>query len=157
MNRRLTFAALAAVAAASSCAAEPRRITREALEDKIRGGWAGQMIGVAYGAPTEFQALGRINDAEIAWSPDLVGSAIDQDDLYVEMTFAEVMDRVGLEATDGAVRRDVRSLEVRALACQRRGSSQPRPRASPRRFPATPGTTSTPTTSTSRSRPTSSA
>ncbi len=99
MNRLLTVATLAAVAAASSCVAEPRRITREALEDKIRGGWAGQMIGVAYAAPTEFQALGRTNDAEIAWSPDLVGRAINQDDLYVEMTFAEVMDRVGLEAT----------------------------------------------------------
>jgi hypothetical protein len=99
MNRWLTFAALAAVSAASSCAAEPRRLTREALEDKIRGGWAGQMIGVAYAAPTEFQALGRINDAEIAWSPDLVRRAINQDDLYVEMTFAEVMDRVGLQAT----------------------------------------------------------
>jgi hypothetical protein len=57
------------------------------------------MIGVAYAAPTEFQALGRINDAEIAWSPDLVRRAINQDDLYVEMTFAEVMDRVGLQAT----------------------------------------------------------
>ena len=26
------------------------------LEDKVRGGWAGQMIGVTYGAPTEFRS-----------------------------------------------------------------------------------------------------
>ena len=32
----------------------PRRLSRTTLEDKVRGGWAGQMIGVAYGAPTEF-------------------------------------------------------------------------------------------------------
>jgi hypothetical protein len=57
------------------------------------------MIGVAFGAPTEFQSNGRINEAELTWAPDRVASAIHQDDLYVEMTFAEVMDRIGLDAT----------------------------------------------------------
>src|SRR5229473_1690241 len=76
-----------------------RRISRAALLDKIRGGWAGQMIGVSYGAPTEFKSNGRINEGEIAWSPERVENAIHQDDLYVEMTFAEVMDRLGLGAT----------------------------------------------------------
>ena len=32
-----------------------REITRQELRDKIEGGWAGQMIGVSYGAPTEFR------------------------------------------------------------------------------------------------------
>ncbi len=76
-----------------------RRMSRAVLEDKIRGGWAGQMIGVAYGAPTEFKANGRTNDAELGWTPERVENAIHQDDLYVEMTFAEVMDRLGLDAT----------------------------------------------------------
>ncbi|MFA6444682.1 MAG: hypothetical protein WCV99_20300 [Sterolibacterium sp.] len=31
-----------------------RTLSREELRDKIRGAWAGQMIGVAYGAPIEF-------------------------------------------------------------------------------------------------------
>src|SRR6266568_3231673 len=76
-----------------------RRIGQAALLDKIRGGWAGQMIGVSYGAPTEFKSNGRIIEGEIAWSPERVENAIHQDDLYVEMTFAEVMDRLGLGAT----------------------------------------------------------
>jgi hypothetical protein len=82
-------------------AADPpaRRLGRAQLADKIRGGWAGQMIGVTFGAPTEFQSNGRINEGELAWTPDRVAGAIQQDDLYVEMTFAEVMDRVGLDAT----------------------------------------------------------
>ncbi|PYP99518.1 MAG: hypothetical protein DMF82_24645, partial [Acidobacteria bacterium] len=42
---------------------------------------------------------GRTIDGPIAWKPENVANAIDQDDLYVEMTFAEVMDRLGLEAT----------------------------------------------------------
>ena len=77
----------------------PRHLFRAVLEDKVRGGWAGQMIGVSYGAPTEFRSMGRINDAEITWAPDRVSNAIEQDDLYVEMTFARVMDCIGLEAT----------------------------------------------------------
>jgi hypothetical protein len=77
----------------------PRRIGARAMEDKVRGGWAGQAIGVSYGAPTEFRHLGKTIEGEIPWSPERVDNAINQDDLYVEMTFAEVMDRVGLDAT----------------------------------------------------------
>jgi len=76
-----------------------RRLSRAVLEDKVRGGWAGQMIGVAYGAPTEFQWNGKIIEGDIEWTPEQVAGTIDQDDLYVEMTFAEVMDTVGLDAT----------------------------------------------------------
>ncbi len=76
-----------------------RHLPRHVLEDKIRGGWAGQMIGVSYGAPTEFHAQGKTFDAELKWTPDMIANAIHQDDLYVEMTFAAVMDRVGLDAT----------------------------------------------------------
>ena len=82
-------------------AAQPpaRRMSRAVLLDKIRGGWAGQMIGVAYGAPTEFQSNGRVFEGELRWTPAMIANTIRQDDLYVEMTFAEVMDRVGLDAT----------------------------------------------------------
>ncbi len=83
--------------------ATSRRLSRTTLEDKIRGGWAGQMIGVSYGAPTEFRSNGKIIEGNLNkyldWSPERLKNAIDQDDLYVEMTFAEVMDKVGLEAT----------------------------------------------------------
>ena len=75
----------------------PHRLSREALLDKIRGAWAGQMIGVSYGAPTEFRARGKILEGDI--KPDKLSNAIGQDDLYVEMTFAKVMDTVGLNAT----------------------------------------------------------
>jgi hypothetical protein len=81
--------------------AEPsgRRMSRAVLEDKVRGGWAGQMIGVAFGAPTEFKSNGKILEGDLKWTPDMLANTIHQDDLYVEMTFAEVMDTVGLEAT----------------------------------------------------------
>ena len=104
-----SFALLAAAAAPAAVdtwqARKPppapvRRLSRAALDDKVRGGWAGQMLGVAFGAPTEFRFNGRRIEGDLpAWTPDRVENAIDQDDLYVEMTFAEVMDRKGLGAT----------------------------------------------------------
>ena len=104
MTGRASFATSLVLMAllAAGAGAEPaglRRISQAALLDKIQGGWAGQMIGVSYGAPTEFKSNGRIIEGEIAWSPERVENAIHQDDLYVEMTFAEVMDRLGLGAT----------------------------------------------------------
>jgi hypothetical protein len=83
--------------------APSRRQSRAVFEDKVRGGWAGQMIGVSYGAPTEFRSNGKIIEGNLNgyldWTPQRIENAIDQDDLYVEMTFAEVMDTVGLDAT----------------------------------------------------------
>ena len=92
--------ALALTGAGAGAAEAPaRRMSRAVLEDKIRGGWAGQMIGVAFGAPTEFKSNGKILEGELKWTPEMIANTIHQDDLYVEMTFAEVMDRVGLDAT----------------------------------------------------------
>jgi hypothetical protein len=97
------IAVLLATLGLAAGAAPERRLSKAVLEDKIRGGWAGQMIGVSYGAPTEFRSNGAIIEGNLNkyldWTPDRLKNAIDQDDLYVEMTFAEVMDKVGLGAT----------------------------------------------------------
>ncbi|MEP7363705.1 MAG: ADP-ribosylglycohydrolase family protein [Acidobacteriota bacterium] len=80
--------------------ASERRITLAELRDRIEGGWAGQMIGVSFGAPTEFRSLGKTIDGDLpAWPPDRVRNSLDQDDLYVDMTFAQVLDDKGLGAT----------------------------------------------------------
>ena len=76
-----------------------RAISLTVLEDKIRGGWAGQMIGVAYGTADEFHYQHKINEGSLPWVPGMVSVALEQDDLYVEMSFAEVLDRQGLNAT----------------------------------------------------------
>lgn len=96
-----TLSVALVVAGVVACTEAPpeRRLSRAVLEEKIKGGWAGQMIGVAYGAPTEFHSNGKIIEEDIEWTPEQVAGTIDQDDLYVEMTFAEVMDTVGLDAT----------------------------------------------------------
>jgi hypothetical protein len=95
----LIVAAAVLLAGPSGFAAELKRLTRAELLDKIRGGWAGQMIGVSYGAPTEFRSNAKILEGELQWAPGRVDNALGQDDLYVEMTFSKVMDDLGLNAT----------------------------------------------------------
>jgi hypothetical protein len=90
-----------------------RTISRSDLRDKIEGGWAGQMIGVSYGAPTEFRFRGQIipSDRLPQWKPEMVSNSLDQDDLYVDMTFAKVLDEKGIRATSedfGAMFKDAK-------------------------------------------------
>jgi hypothetical protein len=89
-----------------------REISRAELRDRIAGGWAGQMIGVSFGAPTEFKSNGKINEAELPpWTPERVSNSLQQDDLYVDMTFAKVLDDKGIGATTadfGAMFRDAK-------------------------------------------------
>jgi hypothetical protein len=84
-----------------SCSNSPqefRSISQEVLKDKISGGWAGKMIGVTYGAPTEFRALSRINDDSINWKPSDIKGSMWQDDIYVQLTFLMSMDKYGIDA-----------------------------------------------------------
>ncbi len=81
------------------------KITSEVLKDKIEGGWAGKTIAVSYGGPTEFRFQGTMiqdytpipwNDHYIKWwfdnSPGLY------DDVYMDLSFADVFDKYGLDA-----------------------------------------------------------
>src|ERR1035441_10457143 len=72
IHKDLVILALGVTWSALSANAETRHLSRDELRDRIQGGWAGQMIGVSFGAPTEFRAMGRINEAELKWSPDRV-------------------------------------------------------------------------------------
>ena len=79
-------------------APDSRTISTEVLKDKIAGGWAGKMIGVTYGAPTEFKAKGKTFEDAIKWVPADVKGSIWQDDIYVQLTFLMTMDQYGIDA-----------------------------------------------------------
>ena len=71
----VSFSLFLILASCNNNQGEYRTIKPEVLKDKIAGGWAGKMIGVTYGAPTEFHAQGRIFEEPINWTPsDLKGS-----------------------------------------------------------------------------------
>lgn len=124
MRCAVLFLSLLALAAAADRKPGYRELPLKVLRNKIAGGWAGQMIGVSFGAPTEFRSNGKINDTELPkWTPDRVSNSLDQDDLYVDMTFAKVLDDKGLNATTedfGAMFKDARySLWHANLAARR--------------------------------------
>lgn len=75
-----------------------RTISSDLLKDKIAGGWAGKMIGVTYGAPTEFRALNKIYNDSIKWKPADIKGSLWQDDIYVQLTFLMSMDKFGINA-----------------------------------------------------------
>jgi len=70
----------------------------EVLKDKIAGGWAGKMIGVSYGVPTEFVAHGFTLEDTIKWTPSQTNLALLEDDIYVQLTFMMTMDQYGMDA-----------------------------------------------------------
>jgi len=80
-------------------------LSKDALLDKIKGGWAGQVIGCTYGGPTEFQYNGTMiqdyipiawDDSRMEWyynnSPGLY------DDIYMDLTFVDIFEKEGLDA-----------------------------------------------------------
>jgi ADP-ribosylglycohydrolase len=82
------------------------KTTSSALKDKIRGGWAGQTIGVVYGAPVEFKFTGSmIQDYEqIPWNEHYIKYWWDKkpglfDDIYNDLTFVEALDQDGLDCS----------------------------------------------------------
>jgi len=80
-------------------------LTRAELLDKIKGGWAGQVIGCTFGGPTEFRFPGAmIPDYQpIPWDASLVETRFERspglyDDVYMDLTFVDVMAREGIDA-----------------------------------------------------------
>lgn len=81
-------------------------MSKEELKDKIRGGWAGQTIGVSYGGPTEFRFKGTmIQDyQEIIWYDHYIKDTYASDpglydDVYLDLTFVKILEKIGLDAS----------------------------------------------------------
>jgi len=94
-----TFIVTIEVAFGQSKSGNLQTISTEVLKDKIAGGWAGKMIGVTYGAPTEYAFRKAINVEPIKWTPADLGSSNTQDDLYVQLSFIMAMDKYGIDVS----------------------------------------------------------
>jgi hypothetical protein len=85
----------------------PKTVTmsKAVLQNKIKGGWAGQVIGCTFGGPTEFKFNGTmINDYQkIPWYDGYIKKTMTDipglyDDLYMDLTFVDVFEKEGLDA-----------------------------------------------------------
>ena len=84
-------------------------ISKSRLLDQIKGGWAGQAIGCTYGGPTEFLFRSTfIHDYQpILWNRDSARWFFENgpglyDDVYMDLTFVEVLEKEGLDAPAAA-------------------------------------------------------
>ncbi|HUR10662.1 MAG TPA: ADP-ribosylglycohydrolase family protein [Flavitalea sp.] len=88
-----------------STSKETLTLAQDVLKDKIKGGWAGQTIGVTFGGPTEFRYMGTmIQDyIPIKWYRGYLKQTMENtpglyDDVYMDLTFVDVFEKNGLDA-----------------------------------------------------------
>ena len=81
------------------------KMSKAVLQDKIKGGWAGQTIGVTFGGPYEFRYNGTfIGDYQkLMWhdgliKDNMINNAGLYDDLYMDLTFVDIFEKHGLNA-----------------------------------------------------------
>lgn len=89
---------------------EQIHFTEYQLLNKIKGGWAGQTIGVVYGAPVEFKYQGSIipDYQNIPWNAHYVKYWWDKkpglfDDIYTDLKFVEIFEKYGLEVSTDTI------------------------------------------------------
>jgi ADP-ribosylglycohydrolase. len=106
--RKLTLGLVCFLFLCGSCAGntgkrglpESKTLSLAQLQDKIKGGWAGQTIGVSFGAPTEFNYNGVMipDSVSLGMTDDQIERYFNNDDIYLDLSFVEVLERVGLDA-----------------------------------------------------------
>ena len=100
MKKILFFCFIALAAQAQNIS-----MSKAVLKDKIKGGWAGQTIGVTFGGPVEFRYNGTMINSyhPIPWYDGYLKNTMLNnpglyDDLYMDLTFVEVFEKEGLNA-----------------------------------------------------------
>ncbi len=75
-----------------------KKISLDAYRDKMKGAWIGQMAGVGWGLPTEFDYVDVLIPLEEVpdWKPTMINQQ-GNDDLFVEMTFLSSMEKYGID------------------------------------------------------------
>ncbi len=103
MTRSFILCIFCALILIINCQMKPchvRTITVSKYVDKMKAGWIGQMVGVGWGAATEFKWNGKIipENAIPQWKPEMVNQ-FNQDDIYVEMTFLRTLEQRGFDVS----------------------------------------------------------
>lgn len=105
--KKIICTLLAALTATCTLAQSGKSVTlsKAQLQNKIKGGWAGQTIGVTFGGPVEFRFQGTmINDYQpIVWYDGYIKKSMTEipglyDDLYMDLTFVDVFEKKGIDA-----------------------------------------------------------
>lgn len=99
------FLACTAQNKGSTDSSSEKNISADNLRNKIKGGWAGQTIGVTFGGPYEFKFNGTfIQDYQpLIWHQEYLKKTMTDDpglydDIYMDLTFVDILEKYGLDA-----------------------------------------------------------
>ena len=159
LNRKASLVILAATVVSVAIGQAERRISVADFRDRMAGAWIGQSVGVSYGWPTEFKFCGKLIPPEKMppkWTPETINETFAQDDLYVEMTFLDTIDRRGIGVSSRLAGIDFANSTCRLWCANMKGRNNLRHGIAPRRRGAEiPHSTRIRSTWTTRSNPTS--
>jgi len=79
---------------------EEVKISKSELLNKIKGGWAGQVIGVCYALPTEFKYKQEMipDSVQMTLTGKELIKRFNNDDIYMDAKFIEVIGQLGFDA-----------------------------------------------------------
>ena len=100
MKKIVCLSVICSLALMSCTPTNYKKITKRDYLSKMKAAWIGQMIGVGWSAPTEFNYIGEIIPEDKV--PEFEGNSVNvfgQDDLYVEMTFIKTMEDYGIDCS----------------------------------------------------------
>lgn len=104
-SKKIIIILLIMLCVAIHLSAQEITLSKQELENKIKGGWAGQVIGCTYGGPTEFRWNSVIipDTVDIAWDETRMEWYYDNapglyDDVYMDLTFVQVFEEKGIDA-----------------------------------------------------------
>jgi len=97
-------------------------LSAEEYFNKMKGAWIGQMAGVGWGLPTEFDWIDSVipMDKVPRWENAMINQQ-GNDDLYVELTFMESMGKYGLDVSQRQAAIDFANSGYSLWAANRRG------------------------------------
>jgi hypothetical protein len=80
-------------------------LSKSDLQDKIRGAWAAQTIGVTYGLPVEFRYNSTLipDSRQLPWYDGYLKETYEKmpgvyDDIYMDLSFVQVIENEGIDA-----------------------------------------------------------
>jgi hypothetical protein len=107
LNRHFARVAffVAGVMLSAGLSAKDTVLSKSALQDKIKGAWAGQTIGVTYGLPVEFRYNSTLipDSRRLLWYDGYLKETYEKspgayDDIYMDLSFVQVIENEGIDA-----------------------------------------------------------
>ena len=106
--KKYFLAALVLVLGLQARASEMKKLSDREYQDRLRGGFVGQMAGVTFAAPYEFRADGAMIPENLIheWQASMIKGALLQDDIYVELTFLATIEKYGIDVGPEQIGKD---------------------------------------------------